>query len=178
VPPFDHRSPAGVAVHLLYAALVIGQIVMVFTLEPLWSIGWLKWPGYVLWFGAAVLGVLPIIIFRRRGGVRRGSSYVETGKLVTDGLYAVVRHPQFLALIYLGLAGALLTPHWATIAAAVVIGAASYAAMLASDRELVEKFGDAYRKYMARVPRAALLLGLLRRIKRGGADSTDGGGTS
>jgi len=181
VPPFDHRSPTGVLIHLLYAALVIGQIAMVFLLPRAWDaewLDWLQWPGYLLWFSAAVLGVLPVVVFRRRGGVEEKASYIETRRLVTDGLYSIVRHPQYLSLIHLGLAGALLKPHWATIVNAAVIGAATYGAMLAADRALVEKFGDVYRGYMARVPRSGLLWGLLRRILRSGADPTRDGKAS
>lgn len=170
MPPFDHRSPTGVFIHLLYAALVIGQIAMVFLLPRAWDdewLDWLQWPGYLLWFSAAVLGVLPVVVFRRRGGVEEKASYIETSRLVTNGLYSIVRHPQYLSLIHLALAGVLLKPHWATIANAVLIGAASYAAMLSADKQLVEKFGDVYRKYMARVPRAGMLYGLVRKLHRG-----------
>jgi protein-S-isoprenylcysteine O-methyltransferase Ste14 len=46
-------------------------------------------------FSGLVLGCLPIIEFRRRGGVGKGESYIHTTKLVDTGIYSVVRHPQY-----------------------------------------------------------------------------------
>jgi len=166
MPPFNHKSPFGLLIHLAYLLAIVAQVVLIFTIEPHWYIPWLHVPGYILWVAAAPLGMLPVIIFRRGGGVKKGKSYVETHKLVTSGLYSLVRHPQFLSLIYIGLAVALLVPHWITITLGVLIGVASYAAMLSSDRQLVKKFGadEEYKEYMARVPRANLPWGILKRL--------------
>jgi protein-S-isoprenylcysteine O-methyltransferase Ste14 len=160
--PFNHRSVWGILAHVAFLLVVGGQIALVFVLEPLWNVPWLRWAGYAMWACSAMLGWLPIIIFRRRGRVAEGQSYVKTTQLVTGGLYAVVRHPQYLALILIGLACACLVPHWATIAGAAVIFVATYASMLSEDSQLVEKFGDEYREYMHRVPRANLLWGLVK----------------
>ena len=40
------------------------------------------------------MGLLPIITFRRKGGVAKGESYIKTTVLVDTGIYAIVRHPQ------------------------------------------------------------------------------------
>ncbi|HUT98748.1 MAG TPA: isoprenylcysteine carboxylmethyltransferase family protein [bacterium] len=164
MPPFDNRSPLRIFVHAAFFLVVGGQIALVFILEPHWNVSWLRWVGYAMWGLSVVLGWLPIFIFRRRGGVEKGESYTSTQRMVTTGLYAVVRHPQFLALILLGVAAALLTPHWATIAGAAVISVTIYIVMLSSDRRLVEKFGDEYRDYERRVPRANILWGLVKLI--------------
>ncbi|MCK4594978.1 isoprenylcysteine carboxylmethyltransferase family protein [bacterium] len=166
--PFNHyhRSVGGVLAHLAFFLVIGGQIALVFILEPHWSITWLRWVGYAIWGLSAVLGWLPIFIFRRRGGVEKGESYTSTQRMVTTGLYAVVRHPQFLALILLGVAAALLTPHWATIVGAVVISVATYIVMLSSDRRLMEKFGNEYREYIRQVPRSNILWGILKHFFR------------
>ncbi|OGD78598.1 MAG: hypothetical protein A2Y64_06565 [Candidatus Coatesbacteria bacterium RBG_13_66_14] len=160
----NRLSVLGFLVHAAFFIVVGGQIALVFILEPAWDIPWLEWLGYGLWAASAILGWLPIIIFRKRGRVADGQSYVKTTRLVTDGLYAVVRHPQYLALILVGLAGVCFTPHWATIAGASVILIATYASMLSEDKNLLEKFGEEYREYMLRVPRANILWGLVKLI--------------
>ena len=60
--------------------------------------------GWVIWAFSVVFGFLPMFIFRRRGGVARGKSYMHTTRLVDSGLYAIVRHPQYLAGILLNIA--------------------------------------------------------------------------
>lgn len=168
MPPFRHEihSVKGVLAHLAFFLVVGGQIALVFILEPHWDIPWLRWAGYAMWLCSAVLGWLPIMLFRKKGGVAEGQSYVKTTRLVSDRLYSVVRHPQYLALILIGLACGCLTPHWATFAGAAVILAAAYAAMLFEEAWLVEQFGEEYREYMRRVPRANLLWGLMKLIFR------------
>jgi len=162
----NHHSAKEVLAHLAFFLLVGGQITLVFILVPGWDILWLRCIGYGLWAASAVLGWLPIVILRVRGEVVKGESYVKTSRLVKDGLYGVVRHPQYLALILIGLACGCLTPHWATIAGAAVILVATYASMLSEDAQMVEKFGDEYREYMRLVPRANLLWGLMKLIFR------------
>ena len=57
---------------------------------PLFILGW------VVWAAGMALVMAPIIMFPRRGGVARGKSFVHTTRLVDTGIYAVVRHPQYL----------------------------------------------------------------------------------
>ena len=62
----------------------IAQFVTFWLLEePAWALG-------------AVLLALPILGLRLKGRVAEGESYVETRALVETGIYAVVRHPQYL----------------------------------------------------------------------------------
>lgn len=138
-----------------------------FFLFPLGRVLWLARVGWVLFVVSAILGWLPILIMRRRGGVPKRKSYVHTTELVTAGLYSIVRHPQYLAGDFLAVAIMCLTQHWATLVAGGVAIASNRLSMLRADRDLVEKFGESYRTYMARVPQASLLLGLWRRIRRG-----------
>ncbi len=69
------------------------------------NIGW-----GVVWL-SAVFGWLPIITFRRKGKVE-GRSYIHTTVLVDSGIYAIVRHPQYLAGVLLNVGLSLITPQW------------------------------------------------------------------
>jgi hypothetical protein len=66
------------------------------------------------------------------------------------GLYAWIRHPQYLALALTGLGLAILWPRFLTIVLWLVMVGVYY--LLARDEEqrMVSQFGDQYRSYMAR----------------------------
>jgi protein-S-isoprenylcysteine O-methyltransferase Ste14 len=94
--------------------------------------------------------------------VEEGRSYIHTTELVTSGLYAIIRHPQFLASDFLATAVMCITQHWGVYLAGVVAVAVNHATMVKADRDLVQKFGEPYREYMQRVPRWNALIGLWR----------------
>ena len=75
------------------SVLTVAQIVLAFFVngEASETIQWLGW--ICVWTGG-IFGMLPVFIFRRRGGVPKGRSYTQTTQLVDTGLYAIVRHPQ------------------------------------------------------------------------------------
>lgn len=77
----------------------------------------------------------------------------KEGRLVTGGLYAFVRHPQYLGL-FLGLFGEGVV-HWPTIFSVgvfPVIVAVYYLLARREERALRAQFGDEYRAYASRVP--------------------------
>lgn len=121
--------------------------------------------GYLLWTLAAIFGILPIITFRRKGGVRRGDSYIKTTVLVDSGIYALVRHPQYLAGIFTNLGCMLVAQHWLIvflgIPSIVLITLDAHRA----DESLFEKFGEGYRRYADRVPRLNVVAGALRLLQ-------------
>ena len=51
--------------------------------------------GWIIWIFGLILAFSPNIVFKRRGGVPEGKSYIHTTKLVNDGIYGVIRHPQY-----------------------------------------------------------------------------------
>ena len=125
----------------------------------------LKWAGWVCLWVSGFFGVLPIITFRRRGGVPRGESYIKTTVLVDTGVYAIVRHPQGgTAWLLINLGVMLIAQHWSSVILGLVSMALVYADTFKVDQDCIEKFGDAYRQYMERVPRVNPLLGLIRML--------------
>ena len=74
-------------------------------------------------------------------------------RLATDGLYGLVRHPQYSGL-FIGLFGEGVI-HWPTIFSVTLFPAIVVAYVLLAYREervMTEKFGDAYRVYREHVP--------------------------
>jgi protein-S-isoprenylcysteine O-methyltransferase Ste14 len=124
--------------------------------------------GWVVWGLGAVLGWLPIFTLRRSGAVAKGASYVHTTHLVTTGIYAVVRHPQYLSFGLIAVALILIVQDWVVAGVGTLAAVGSYLIACGADRACLAKFGEPYRRYMERVPRSNLVLGLLRLARRKG----------
>lgn len=128
----------------------------------------LHWVGWGIWVISLIFGIAPIFILRNRGGVAKGQSYVKTTQLVDSSLYAIVRHPQYVAGMLFNLALMFLAQHWVVVLVGVVCMVLFYIDIQAADKEGIEKFGEAYREYMQRVPQVNFLLGILRVIRQRG----------
>ena len=77
----------------------------------------------------------------------------QQNRLVTNGLYALVRHPQYTGLL-LALFGEGVV-HWPTIFSVAlfpVIVLTYYLLASREERQVLEQFGDEYRSYQRRVP--------------------------
>ena len=78
----------------------------------------------------------------------------QENRLATEGLYALVRHPQYTGL-FLGLFGEGVV-HWPTVFSITVFPLIVLAYVLLARREekrVIVEFGDEYRTYQRRVPR-------------------------
>lgn len=146
--------------------LTLAQLIGVFFLGVDEVNSALRILGWVIWLSSVIFGVLPIIIFRARGGVPQGNSYIKTTLLVDDGLYGIVRHPQYLAGILLNLALILISQHWLIIILGIPAMVLMYIDIQKADRNEIEKFGDAYREYMERVPQINFILGIIRQLHK------------
>ena len=146
------------------SVLTAAQVVLAFFLRGSSSEA-LQWAGWICLWTSGIFGMLPIITFRRKGGVPKGKSYMKTTGLVDTGIYAIVRHPQGgTAWLLINLGVMLIAWHWTS----VVLGLASmglvYADTFKSDQYCIKKFGDAYRRYMRRVPRVNFVAGIIRLV--------------
>ena len=144
--------------------LFISQIIFgIYLLSDISQIEILAYIGVGLYvFSGWIFGMLPVIEFRKRGRVKRGKSYIQTTKLVDTGIYSIVRHPQFITWMLWAIAGMLLFQHWVVIFLGIPIIPLTYIDLLRADKRLIDKFGDDYKQYMGKVPRANFLLGIIR----------------
>jgi len=152
----------------LVTILFISQIVIgIYLVSGVSQIDVLAYAGVGLYaFSGLVFGGLPVFEFRRKGGVKKGESYIHTTQVVDTGIYSVVRHPQYVTFILWAIAGMLLFQHWVVVLLGVPIFPLTYIDLIKADKDAIEKFGDDYRAYMKRVPRANFLLGIIRRLLR------------
>lgn len=139
--------------------LTIYFLSRVFGLDLAWSEGGNLWAqifgtptahvvamvaGYAIVFAGATLVA---------DGWRRVHRGRREGRLVTDGVYARVRHPQYTGLFLIVFGEGIV--HWPTIvsvAAFPVIVLAYTMLARREERQMVEQFGDEYIAYRRRVP--------------------------
>jgi protein-S-isoprenylcysteine O-methyltransferase Ste14 len=136
------KNPRAIIIAAVLTLAAVGQIVLVILLHnpeanaTIINIGW-----GILWL-SALFGLLPIYTFRKWGGVPKGKGYIPTTILVDRGVYAIVRHPQYLAGILMSLALYLVSRHWAVALTGVLAMATSYISMVdeeASARTVMTK---------------------------------------
>ena len=100
--------------------------------------------GYTIVFAGATLVA---------DGWRRIHQARRKNRLMTDGVYARLRHPQYTGLFLIVFGEGIV--HWPTIVSVVAFPVIVIAyTMLArkEERQMVEQFGDEYREYQRRVP--------------------------
>jgi protein-S-isoprenylcysteine O-methyltransferase Ste14 len=130
------------------------------------AIALLFYAGWVVLAAGLVLIFLPLLVLRARGRPEEGKDITHTTTLITGGIYAVARHPLYLGWLLLYVAVMLFSQHWLVL----ILGIAGIACMVQisrqEDRRLVERFGVAYKEYMAAVPALNLLAGTWRLLRR------------
>ncbi len=92
---------------------------------------------------------------------------VSKEALVESGIYAFVRHPEFLGHMLIIFALVIISQHWISLVIGVILIILLCFAMIEEEKRNIEKFGEAYRDYMKKVPRINLLVGILRKMKKG-----------
>lgn len=116
-----------------------------------------SWPLVVLAV-LLVLGGVSLGVWRRRylnqrmlAGINELEGDART--LLTQGPYALVRHPRYVEVAVLTFAYAAFANHVGSWIVALLTLPALHAVVLLEERELAERFGNAWEEYRARVPR-------------------------
>ena len=155
--------PSTLATLLFILQIVVG----IYLLSDVSQIEILAYVGVGLYvFSGLIFGMLPIFEFRKKGEVQNGKSYIHTTKLVDTGIYSIVRHPQYITWMLWAFAGMLLFQHWIVICLGVPIIPITYFDLINADKDGIKKFGDDYKRYMQKVPRANFLIGIIRVFKK------------
>jgi protein-S-isoprenylcysteine O-methyltransferase Ste14 len=122
---------------------------------------------------APILGVFslslifaPIFTLQRQGTVQPGGNYMQATVVVDSGLFAIVRHPQYLGYMCLNVTFMLISQHWLVLLLGSLAIIFYYLYALQEEKPLLEKFGSPYREYMRRVPRLNVVSGITRLIRR------------
>ena len=151
----------------IWGSLLVAQILLVFIfgINNKAGLPALKYAGWIIWALSVIFGWLPIYTFKIKGGVGKGKSYMHTSVLVDSGLYAIVRHPQYTAGILFSMALILFSQTWIIAAIGLGIAILLYLDILEADKYEIQKFGDAYKRYMKKVPGTNFMLGIIRILR-------------
>ena len=77
----------------------------------------------------------------------------QKGRLLQEGIYAVVRHPRYLSAGVSVIANALFINYAGLYILVLLLVPVGYLMIVLEERELIERFGEEYRKYQRGVPR-------------------------
>lgn len=77
----------------------------------------------------------------------------KAGELATTGIYARMRHPQYVGFVAILIGFLIQWPTILTLAMFPVLVVMYWRLSLAEERQAEEEFGEAYRRYAARTPR-------------------------
>jgi protein-S-isoprenylcysteine O-methyltransferase Ste14 len=150
---------------LMIICFPLNPLVLLKVIEPQEN-SILSYFGVIFWSIGMIFVIYPFIYFKLKGNVSKGKSYVHTNKLVTSGLYSIVRHVQYTGgILSIFIATPFLYPHWIFVLLGIPGILLIYFGTNREDKLLIEKFGNEYKKYMDKVPAINILAGVLRKIK-------------
>ena len=160
------KSKAVIALAIVLTVVALGQIILSFVLYNRYGNPLLRNAGWAVLCISAIFGWLPIFTFRKKGGVSKGKGYTHTTMLVDSGIYAIVRHPQYLGFILFVLGLVLISQHWLSATSGAAGSVLFYMDVGKEEETNIEKFGDDYRRYMEKVPRMNVVVGAMRLLRR------------
>ena len=154
-----HKKSIGHLVgHIAYIALYGVLIISTIFLYNSANLAKLVYAGWIiLAFG---------IVFLLWSSKSRKKGHEEGIGLVESGMYAFVRHPEFLGHILIISALVIISQHWISVIVGAILIVLLCLAMIEEEKRNIEKFGNAYMDYMKRVPRINLIAGIIRQIHK------------
>jgi len=142
--------------YFLHILTLIAYFILLFVLEVPPALKFLQYFGIVFF----ALGIV-LLILSLRSHLRN-----KSGNLITNGVYALVRHPMYIGGMFLFLAMVCFLLHWIMALLVSLNLIVIYLFMLEGDQSNTNKFGEAYAQYMKKVPRINLIIGISNFMKR------------
>ncbi len=143
--------------HILYIALYISLIASSIIFYNSANLTALSYTGWIIF--ACGLAVLVSSSQTRRRSYKMGEAFTQSG------LYAYVRHPEFLGHMLIIASLIFMAQHPISIAMGSVLLSLLCIEIVEEEKRNIEKFGDAYEDYMRRVPRINLLAGIIKSMR-------------
>ena len=142
--------------YILHILTLIAYFILLFVLEIPPALKFLQYFGIVFF----ALGIV-LLILSLRSLLRN-----KSGILITNGVYALVRHPMYLGGMFLFLAMVCFLPHWIMALLVSLNLIVIYHFMFEGDQSNTNKFGEAYVQYMKQVPRMNMIIGIVKLLRR------------
>ena len=111
---------------------------------------------------AGVFIFLPPLMLQKHGKSPKGKNYMNTTVVVDRGIYAIVRHPQYLGYIMLNLGFMFMLQGPLALSLGFLGIAFFFVHTIQEDRFCATKFGENWQDYSRKTPRLNFLLGILR----------------
>jgi protein-S-isoprenylcysteine O-methyltransferase Ste14 len=109
--------------------------------------------GWVSIVAGALLGLRTVQIFGVDNLTMLYVYFPEESQLVNHRIYNILRHPAYSAVQYIAFGLALLNGNWFAFACALIIAFGLWGwVRLVEEKELIERFGQAYVEYRQHVP--------------------------
>lgn len=144
--------------------LILWLSPLAYLLNPVWMawsrIGlpdWSRWLGVVV--GILCVGLLYWLFSSIGSGITPTSATRRQHRLVTSGPYRWVRHPLYTVGSSMFVAFGMMADNWFIAALGVLVFVGMAARTPKEEANLIEKFGDEYRKYMKNTGRFLPYLG-------------------
>jgi protein-S-isoprenylcysteine O-methyltransferase Ste14 len=173
------------AIRTIYPGLTGWQNVLAWLFFPLLVLQLIGGNLYGIWFGpllglqalflvgwgVLVFGVLfllsSLMAFRKQGEPIEGRGIMATTVLVESGTDRLVHHPQSHGMILMVCAPMFVSHHWLFALIGVPLIVPMFTTWIPdSEKHLIAKFGEDYKRYMEKVPRVNLILGIIRLLRR------------
>lgn len=107
-------------------------------------------PVHLLSWFLLIISIYPVtagfLLLKRDG--KPDSNFENTSILVKSGIYGYIRHPLYLSIFLLGTGIMLKDPGLPQIILGIINTIAIILTALVEEKEMISKFGDAYREYM------------------------------
>jgi len=111
--------------------------------DPFSSIQVISW---ILLIMSAYFAIAGFLLLKRRG--KSSGNFENTTILVKSGVYGLIRHPLYFSLFLLGTGVMMKDPGIISLMLATLNLIAVYFTARFEEKEMVEKFGETYIKYM------------------------------
>jgi len=155
------------SINLITAAIFSAAVLILQNFLPGYENLLLKIFGLGCFFLALPLIVLPFYHLPKYGFIQE-QSYMVTQTLVRQGIYSVVRHPQYLGYNLVTIGFSLLTVHWMILLCCAAALFFYHNQIKIEEKFLIKKFGQAYLDYMEKTPKLNFVKGGMNFIKNKG----------
>jgi protein-S-isoprenylcysteine O-methyltransferase Ste14 len=146
----EDRSNRWVVAALVILGLLAGFLPAYTDRIDFWTLDGeaVRWLGFVLFAVGGVLRVAPVFVLGRRFS---GLVAIQPDhRLVTEGIYRLIRNPSYLGLLVNALGWALAFRAGVGVALTVLMIVPLVARMRSEERLLADRFGSEYEAYRAR----------------------------
>jgi len=149
---------------LAISVIVAGQLL------PQGEHSLLRIVGVSILIPAVIFIFLPFSQLAKHGNKNKGDHYMQANQVANHGLYAFIRHPQYLGYNLLTAGFAFIAQHRIVYLLAAVSCACFVVQAILEEQYCKEKFGRPYIHYLQKVPQFNLLLALWLVVRGPGND--------